>query len=80
MKTEHDQLTNQNEIAVFDDPRNITIGFGRVIWAEATTPRHKAELPAGWVLPGGDRTNDHSEAMRVAEWISEQEKLSRRKF
>jgi hypothetical protein len=70
---------DKHEIAVFNDPRNITIGTARVIYAEATRPRAKAPVQAGWVLPGGERTDDYNEAVRVAQWIYENDKLSRAK-
>lgn len=43
--------------ASFDHPRNITFGHARLIYAEPVGRR-----PRGWVMPGGLRTTDYSEA------------------
>lgn len=57
----------QKKIAVFDDPKNITAGRARVIYAKACTPiRSSSDLPEGWVLPGGIRTTDKHEATAYA--------------
>ena len=45
----------------FSDYRNIQIGTTRVIWAPATGPHFE-----GWVLPGGQRTQDYGRAMACA--------------
>jgi len=45
----------------FSDPRNITVGAARVIWAKAIGHR-----PEGWCLPGGLRTTDRHEAHACA--------------
>lgn len=44
-----------------NDPRNITVGTARVIWAEKLDNQ-----PAGWVLPGGLRTNSQYRAQNAA--------------
>ena len=44
----------------FNDPRNVTVGKARVIWA---LPGH---LDAGWVLWGGHRTTNRMEVMSLA--------------
>ena len=58
--------------AVFDDPKNITAGQARVIYAKACTPIHSPTVPEGWVLPGGARTQNRDEAAAVAmtmDWL-----------
>ena len=50
----------------FRDPRNITVGIARVIWAPAT-----AVHAAGYVLPGGLRTTDRHEAHAAAVRMNE---------
>lgn len=45
-------------------PRNIQSGLGRIVWAAESYER-----AAGWVLPGGRRTADESEARHAAECI-----------
>lgn len=54
--------------AKFNDPRDISRGYGRVIWATATTARG-IYYPEGWVLPGGIRTNVRARAEAVADRI-----------
>jgi hypothetical protein len=44
-----------------DHPKNINYGCARVIYAQAVGSR-----PMGWVLPGGLRTSDYSEAFSWA--------------
>lgn len=46
--------------------KNINVGIARLIWAESCTPFGKSPYPAGWVLPGGERTDNRTRAMRVA--------------
>ena len=54
----------------FEDPRNITVGKARVIWAEAAHPISTgARHPEGYVLPGGARTASRIEAHAAAVWI-----------
>jgi hypothetical protein len=55
--------------AQFNDPRNISRGFGRVIYAAATTDAHGVYHPEGWVLPGGVRTTVRARAEAVADRI-----------
>jgi hypothetical protein len=44
---------SEREFFRFTNPLDITIGRGRIIWAEAT--EHKGLVhPAGWVLPGAN--------------------------
>jgi hypothetical protein len=59
---------SEREFFRFTNPLDITIGWGRIIWAEAT--EHKGLVhPAGWVLPGGERTLDRERAEAVARAI-----------
>ena len=51
---------------VFEHPKNITVGTGRVLYAERGYTRALGVLPAGWVLPGGERTTDEALARMVA--------------
>jgi hypothetical protein len=53
----------------FKDERNVQRGWGRVIWAPLTTTMTGDTYPPGWVLPGGRRTLDEAEAIRVADAI-----------
>lgn len=49
----------------FKDKRNIIlVGVARVIWAAGT-----ADQPAGYVLPGGNRTTDPAIAQEYAQRI-----------
>jgi hypothetical protein len=56
-------------INVFHDPRHIQRGWGRILWAPLTTTMHGDTYPPGWALPGGRRTIDEAEALRVADAI-----------
>lgn len=63
--------------ARFADKRNIQFSGARVIWADAEPARAGNEhrppreaLPAGWVLPGGARTDDFDRAFATAVNIS----------
>lgn len=58
-------------IANFYDPRNIASGFGRILFAKATTPLSGNHLPEGWVLPGGRRVFHEWEAKAAANAIDE---------
>lgn len=52
--------------------KSICIGIGRVEYARATTIVSTGKhLPAGWVLPGGERTGDENKARQVAQNINE---------
>jgi hypothetical protein len=53
------------EEAKSTDPRNINTP-ARVIFAQETTPSSGIHCPAGFVLPGGRRTECRFEAMAVA--------------
>lgn len=48
----------------FTDRRNVTVQRGRIIWAPMTQ-----NMPAGYVLPGGQRTQDEGEAWLAAAQI-----------
>lgn len=52
--------------APFTDPRNITVGNARVIWAQETRTTSGGLCPDGWVLPGGLRTTNRDEAHQMA--------------
>ena len=61
----------------FSDKRNILFPGARVIWADAEPARAgdahskpREALPAGWVLPGGARTDDFDRAFATAVNIS----------
>jgi|DEB19_MinimDraft_3_1074340.scaffolds.fasta_scaffold10664_5 hypothetical protein len=62
----------------FNDLRDIQIGYGRIIWAESLDYRGRnpnyvgRNLLAGWVLPGGERTQDKDIAERAAMAIDDQ--------
>jgi hypothetical protein len=68
----------------FNDPRDIQIGYGRIIWAESLEYKGKnpkyvgRNLLAGWVLPGGERTQDKDIAERMAMTIDD--KFQRRQY
>lgn len=68
---------SNREFFRFTNPLDITIGRGRIIWAEALTyegkhPPYQGEIfPEGWVLPGGVRTQDRALAEAVAKQIDE---------
>lgn len=60
----------------FSDPRDITIGAARIVWASRLRyDGHRSDMqgvtyPAGWVLPGGTRTQSKEEAEQVASTIN----------
>ena len=68
---------SNREFFRFTNPLDITIGRGRIIWAEALTyegkhPPYQGEtFPEGWVLPGGARTQDRALAEAAAKQIDE---------
>lgn len=51
---------------VFEHPFNITIGQAQVRWGTPTTDMHGVKHEAGWVLPGGQRTQNRDVAETVA--------------
>ena len=58
-----DQDTSDSHAApAFNDPRNVTVGKARVIWAKACGCH-----PEGYVLPGGHRTQNRMTAQHAAE-------------
>jgi hypothetical protein len=67
------------EIASFYHPKNITSGFGRIVFAKATTTLAGHYMPEGWVLPGGQRTSDEARAKRCADSIDEVVRRSSRR-
>ena len=71
------ERTNMSEIPApsVDSPRvtvyDVIVGRGEVQWSgypckPVYGPHAGKELPAGWVLPGGLRTQDKAHAQRVA--------------
>ncbi|MGI4776934.1 MAG: hypothetical protein ACRYGA_02255 [Janthinobacterium lividum] len=55
----------------FAHPKNIANGKGRVMWADATRDCTGRTHEAGWVLPGGIRTQDEATARAVAVALNE---------
>ena len=57
----------------FNDPRNVTVGKARVIWAKACGRHPEGYVlpggrhPEGYVLPGGHRTQNRMTAQHAAE-------------
>lgn len=62
----HDAPYTEPPRAIFDHPHNVTVGQGRVIFAEACTPIGGNFCERGWVLPGGARTTNRAIAEMVA--------------
>jgi hypothetical protein len=58
-----------DSVAVFDHPNNIRRGYGRIVYAKATTDNQGHYHPEGWVLPGGQRTALRARAEAVADQI-----------
>ncbi len=50
-------------------PKNITVGRGRILYDETGGIKNGQWHPPGWVLPGGARTGDFTEAYKAAEAI-----------
>ena len=55
--------------AEFHHANNLQYGRGRLLWAGALHRDNGTQLPEGWVLPGGRRTQDATEALEVAQYI-----------
>jgi len=53
----------------FHHANNLQYGRGRLLWAGALRRDNGVELPEGWVLPGGRRTQDAEESLRAAQYI-----------
>ena len=51
---------------LYFNPKNITFGFGRVLWARGCTDASGNAHHEGWVLPGGIRTQDERVATAAA--------------
>lgn len=51
---------------LFDHPKNIVVGLGRVLWGEHAISTTGESHQAGWVLPGGQRTQDEQHAYLAA--------------
>lgn len=56
---------------VFAHPNNITRGKGRVMWGTEIDDPTRPYQPAGWVLPGGKRTQSRDVAEAVADRINQ---------
>jgi hypothetical protein len=59
-------MSDETAIASFYHPRNITVGKGRILWARAATCCSGILHPDGWVLPGGERTQNRNVAHAAA--------------
>ena len=55
----------------YEHKKNIHIGHGRIVWGQPW-----GAMPSGWVLPGGERTNDYDRATFAASAI---DRMSRAK-
>lgn len=61
----------------FSDPRDICIGAGRIVWATRLLydgfrdDMQGVVYQAGWVLPGGRRTQSKEEAEHAASAIND---------
>jgi hypothetical protein len=53
--------TGPSIAAPFSDPKNITVGCGRVIWVDGCLKHSE-----GWILPGGAITQDPDIARSAA--------------
>jgi hypothetical protein len=53
----------------FHHVKNITVGRGRILYDETGGIKGGQWHPPGWVLPGGARTGDFTEAYKAAEAI-----------
>lgn len=66
-------MTDEAPQALFFHPRNVSVGAGplpgRILYVKATVTASGDDLPAGYALPGGERTTDPQHAQRVAEGI-----------
>ena len=59
-------MTFEPQSTAFDDPRDIMVGKGRIIWAKAAHPTGGERCPEGYVLPGGVRTANRLVAHAMA--------------
>lgn len=64
----------------YQHAKNIRVGAGRILWGVGCRPVLKFDdngealrgaVRAGWVLPGGMRTQSSSEALAAAAWIDQ---------
>ena len=53
----------------FHHQKNIQVGRGRILYDETGGIKGGQWHPPGWVLPGGARTGDFTEAYKAAEEI-----------
>ena len=65
MKTDKD-----NETFRFDHPMDIVRGEGRIVFAREGTIANDRIFRPGWVLPGGERTDDQERAVAAAQAIN----------
>jgi hypothetical protein len=54
----------------FDHPNDITIGVGRIVYANEQEVKG-VKLPEGWALPGGIRTTNRDHAEHAARQIND---------
>lgn len=54
---------------LFTNAKDITIGYGRIVYAEGEYDQAVRPLTSGWVLPGGKRTKNEFVAEDAARWI-----------
>jgi len=65
----NDKPSIETSRAEFYHANNLQYGRGRLLWAKALHQDDGTQLPEGWVLPGGRRTQDAQEALLVAQNI-----------
>ena len=68
-KERDDKPSIDTSRAEFHHANNLQYGRGRLLWARALNKDDGTQLPEGWVLPGGRRTQDAEEALRAAQYI-----------
>jgi len=60
------------------DQHDIEYGYGHIPWGRPIRAiTGELRWPAGWVLPGGERTTNRDEAQRVAVAIDDEFRLKR---
>lgn len=81
-------MYQDKEIGRFEHEKNIQIGNGRIMWSDGSQPyilktngkgvvfaEEGPKIEAGWVLPGGGRTNDKAVAEMAAMFIDQNTRL-----
>lgn len=63
-------MLKYKDIFRFTDPRNLRIGRARIIWGDKTIKSDGTPLDAGWVLPGGSRTQNAAVALNAANIVN----------